>query len=600
MKRVFAYLMLVTLPLAATDPYCPAYPSSQRTRDQEAIQRERMFAVSRGPRIPAYAYPASSNFIDDYLFKKMSDNGVPIAAPATDAEFLRRVSIDLTGRIPSVDQVTAFLSDTNPNKRTAIVDQIMGSSAFVDEWTAFYANQFQVTSRFYNFIGIPGRNLFYNYLREFIAKDRPYNQVASEMISSSGDSFTLGPINFQVRNFQQGDPVQDTWDYATNTTTTIFLGVKTECTSCHNGSGHLEPINLYLSTRKRTDFWKMSAFFSRMSMRFKEIDAFGQQNRVFISDLPTGAYTGTVDPNNPGPRPLRQAGPFNAAYEFGGQLPVNGNWRQELAKMITSDRQFAKATVNYIWARLFTVGIVDPPDGWDLSRQDPKNPPPAPWTVQPSHPELLEALANEFINSNYSVRHMIRLMATSTAYGLSPWAPPGWQASDEGYYAKRTPRRMTAEEIYDSLITATMTETPMFVEGFDQPLTYAAQLPDPSEPRQDNRISTLLSNFGRGDWLLLTRNSQASVLQVLYLMNDSEMVFRSFGNQGLTTRVGLLCQQPLPASDAIVQLYLGTLGRPPNASEWPVLLGAKSADYQQWLSDIQWALINKLDFVFNY
>src|SRR5437588_97592 len=118
--------------------------------------------------------------------------------------------------------------------------------------------------------------------------------------------------------------------------------------------------------------------------------------------------------------------------------------------MVTGDRQFAKATVNYLWAALFNLGIVDPPDHWDLGRTDPANPPDT-LPLQVSHPELLEALATEFINSGYSIRHMVQLMAQSNAYQLSSQPPDGWKDLYLPYFAKHLSRRMSAEEIYDAV-----------------------------------------------------------------------------------------------------------------------------------------------------
>ena len=112
-----------------------------------------------------------------------------------------------------------------------------------------------------------------------------------------------------------------------------------------------------------------------------------------ITDLPSGGYTSWVDPNNPGPRPARFGGPYNPAFLMTGETPQSGTYREEFARMLTGNRQFARAAVNYIWAAMFTQGIVDPPGQWDLARLDPANPPPNPWTLQPTHPELIEALA---------------------------------------------------------------------------------------------------------------------------------------------------------------------------------------------------------------
>jgi len=601
-RALFSTLLLSLL--FAGDDHCPAYPESQRLSDRAQIQKERAaYAFSLGSKEQrsdnALQLSTSNNFIDDYIFKKMVADAVESAPPASDAEILRRLSLDLTGRIPSPEQVASFLNDGDPNKRIKLVDSLMASGAFVDYWTFIYGNLFEVTSRYYNYIGIPGRNLFYNYIRDFIANDRSYKDVAAEMIAATGDSYQVGPANFVVRAYQQGDPIQDTYDTLTDRITTKFLGVQTQCVSCHNGSRHLEEINTYLAVRKRTDFWHQSAFVARTRLDVLAVDAFFQQSHMLLTDRTTGGYSTFVDPNNQGPRPARSGGPYDARYMFTGETPKTGNSRAELARIVTSDRQFARAAVNYIWADFFKYGIVDPPNGWDFARIDPKNPPPAPWTLQPTHPELLEALADEFINHNYSVRHIIELIAKSNAYQLSSRYAGNWRPEYERYFAKHFPRRLYAEEVYDAVASATGTQVPMYVEGFSQPLYYATQLPDPTEPRNNFSIFNFLSTFGRGDWFQLARNPQSNVLQVLYQMNDNMINFRTFGARNVTTRVTRIMQGKVSDSDALHYLYLSTLGRYATADEIALLESRKTSNYEQWLSDIQWALLNKIEFVFS-
>ena len=572
--------------------------------DHLQIQKERAAHTiinrkSRSDLPNALQLSTSTNFIDDYIFGKMIADGVESAPPAPDADILRRLSLDLTGRIPSPELAAAFLADQDPNKRTKLVDSLMASDAFVDYWTFIYGNLFEVTSRYYNYVGIPGRTLFYNYLRDFIARDRSYKDVAAEMISAKGDSHQVAPANFIVRAFQQGDPIQDTYDALTDRITTKFLGVQTQCVSCHDGRRHLEEINTYLAARKRAEFWRESAFVARTTMNVLAVDPFFQQAHILVNDRTTGSYNTFVDPNNPGPRPARSGGPYSPRYMFTGEAPKSGDYRAELARIITSDRQFARAAVNYLWADFFKFGIVDPPNGWDLSRIDPSNPPPLPWTLQPTHPELLEALATEFINSNYSVRHIIELIAKSNAYQLSSRYPGEWRPEYERYFAKHFPRRLYAEEVYDAVATATQTQVPMYVEGFSQPIWYATQLPDPSEPRTNGTIANFLNTFGRGDWFQLPRNTQSNVLQVLYQMNDSAINFRTFGARNVTTRVTRIMQAKVSDADAINGLFLATIGRYATDDEIALLKAKKTGPYEQWLSDIQWALLNKIEFVFS-
>jgi len=604
-RLILVFLLLTTTLLAfAADHYCPAYPAAQRRVDSDRLDLERRTrafnAVRDKDQRPRPLSVASMNFIDGQIFSEMAAAGIESAPLSSDTEFLRRVTLDLTGRIPSIERVREFSASDNLYKRTELIESLMQSEEFVDYWTFLFANKFEVTSRYYNFIGVPGRNLFYNFLRDFVARDRSYAEVAGEMISTGGDTHVNGAGNFLIRGMQQGDPIQDTWDTITDRITTRFLGVKSECISCHNGARHLEEINLYLSERKREEFWRQSAFLSRMTLNQIPVDAFNQQSHFLIVDRSTGFYSAAgIDVNNAGPRPPRR-GSYTPAYIFTGEEPKSGDWRVELARMVTSDRQFARATVNYIWAHFFKYGIVDPPDAWDLARIDPQNPPPAPWGIQASHPALLEMLADEFIRSNYSIRRIVRLIAESNAYQLSSQYPGEWRVEYERYFAKHFPRRLYAEEIYDAMSIATKTLTPMFIDGFSRPLMYAVQLPDSIEPSNDFRIGSFLSNFGRGDWFQTQRTSDTNVLKVLYLMNDNNVNFRTFGTRGVSTRVAELAQSDMSDAEAVTELFLATIGRPPNEDELQMLRRRRTGDYEPWLSDVQWSLLNKLEFIFNY
>ncbi|SPE29729.1 conserved hypothetical protein [Candidatus Sulfopaludibacter sp. SbA3] len=543
-----------------------------------------------------------SNLIDQYIFGQMQSDGVTPAPASGDSEFLRRIYLDLTGRLPTVDQVLQFLNSTDAGKRPALIEQLLASDAYVDRWTQFYGDLFQVTSGYYQFISVQSRNRFNQYLREFVASDRPWSDVAPELITAAGDSYQTGPPNYIVRGLQQSEPIQDTWDTLTDNTTVAFLGLKTLCVSCHDGRGHLEQINLFLAPQQRVNFWQMSAFLARTDIIEEPADTYDRQLRSVITDRSTGGYTTWVDPNNPGPRPMRYGGPYSPVFMLTGDTP-QGQYRSELARLVTSNRQFARAAANYLWAAMwaamFTVGIVDPPGQWDIARIDPNNPPPAPWTLQPTNPALIEALATEFINSNYSIKHMIRLMANSQAYQLSSNYPGTYLPVYDQYFARHITRRLRAEEVYDAVAQSTMTIIPMELEGYTTSLYYAGQLPDVTEPRNDGTISLILNSFGRGDWFNNPRNSSSTIVQALFMMNDNSINYRTF--TGKSTRVDYVLAQNMSDADAINNLFLSALSRYPTSDELNVIQQNRGIGTRdQWLTDLQWAILNKLDFLFNH
>ena len=614
MRHVYRYCLpaltlLCTLP--AQDPGCPAYPASVRTEIESSIDLDRQAAeFSRLARKTRAARPmsttrlaASSNFIDQLVSKKMSADGVAPAPQTTDAEFLRRVFLDLTGRIPTPDQAANFLEDASPNKRVDLAESLLGTKAYADQLTLFLANRFRVT-RAHDNISTPARNVFYNFLHDLFSNDQPYDEFVRKLITAAGEVDTSAGTQFFARWMDLNGPIQDSWDDTTEKITTNFLGYKTECISCHNGRGHLEKINVHLSQRTRQDFWRMSAFLSRMSFVRYSDDPIGYRPRVIVADRSYGTYSGSVPSNNPGCRPPRLDAVVTPKMFSSGKEPASGNWRQELASIITSDRQFARAAANYIWSYLFGYGIVDPPDAWDMARVDPANPPPGDWAMQNSNPELLEKLADYLIQNGYHLKPLIRQIITSDTYQLSSRYEGKWQPAFVRYFARYQARRLTAEQMYDSLTTATHTEQPMTIIGGSGVATYANQLPDPTEPFSDSRVLDFLTQFGRGNWYTVDRTSTPTILGLLFMMNDSNNVNRSLGvsnaSVGITNRVHQVNADYSDDKEAIRRIFLATLTRYPTESELTLVMNRRSGPRSQWLSDLQWALLNKLDFAFTY
>jgi len=597
--------LLVAYSAHASDPLCPSYPAATRVEADRTVARERAFAyysASHRRAGPVASSADNVNFVDDHIFSKLATDSVEPAPLSSDAEFLRRATLDLTGRVPTPADVRAFLADESAGKRAAKIDALIASEAFTDYWTLYFARRFQVTSEYYTYIGIPGRTQFHRYLRNAIAENRPLDRLARELLTGVGDTHANGAGNWTMRAIQFNDPIQDTWDELTNRTTSQFLGVQSQCISCHDGRRHLEQINVWLTAKRREDFWRQSAFFSRLNILEVPVDAYSTQFKGVLTDRSSGGYNGVLaNPLSPGPRPARSGGTYNAQYLFSGEIPRVGAWRMELARIVTSDRQFARAQVNYLWAHFFRSGIVDPPDGWDLARLDPAKLLEGA-TLQPTHPALLEELADRFIASGYDLRVMVRLLAVSRAYQLSSRRPGPWRPEFESYFAKHKPRRLTADELYDALAISTRTEVPMYVDGLDKPVLYAHQLPDPSEPRRDGGIHQILRIFGRGDWVFQPAQPRSSALQVLYFMNEPLVNFRTFGNRAFSPS-SLLAQ--LLASDKtdeamVEEISLATLGRKPTEAESQAALKVKRFPRQDWLSDVLWAFLNKADFWFNH
>ena len=187
--RLIPTLLLSLITLQGADPYCGAYTPALKLEWLASQARERAFRSYEAQSHVALKGTNTldaNNFIDTFIGSKMAADGVVPAALSTDAEFLRRVMLDLTGRIPTPEALDSFLANDRPDKRNELIESLLGSEAYVDRWSLFYRDLFQVTSRYYQFVPPEGRNKFGDYLRDFVAKDRPYNMVAREIIAAEG------------------------------------------------------------------------------------------------------------------------------------------------------------------------------------------------------------------------------------------------------------------------------------------------------------------------------------------------------------------------------------------------------------------------------
>ena len=262
-------------PASSDCAFVPSHADPDGRRQRDAVSRTtRAFAsahpVAAGSTFRPAARIPRVNYVDDEIFGKMEADRVPAAPRSSDAEFLRRVTLDLTGRIPDADVVVAFVADPSPDKRSRMVDALLASDAFVDRWTFYYDELFQNTNASSTGSLWNTANAAYHaYFQDAVRSRKPWDVMARELITASGPNTTVGPANFIVRHFQNNGPPQDTYDNLAVATSRIFLGTSVVfCTSCHNGQGHLDAINLWGSIVKRQDLWGLAAFYSWTDMPF--------------------------------------------------------------------------------------------------------------------------------------------------------------------------------------------------------------------------------------------------------------------------------------------------------------------------------------------
>jgi hypothetical protein len=616
MKQWIALAVVApTLLLGVEKETCPFGPFDLRSPSEQQASLYHQLSVRAEAVAPSgrrraadpppggVSYPASVNYIDDEIFGKMKTDGIRPAAISSDAEFLRRVTIDLTGQIPDPATVQSFLADPSADKRTKMIDTLLASDAFVDRWTMWFGDLVQNVQVSANSREFPtGRNAYYNWIHDSIKANKPYDQMVRELVGATGDSYASGTPNYWVRQIQPNGPIQDTYDNLAATSGANFLAMPYQCLSCHNGLGHLEVVNVYLKSHARYDFWGDAAFFSRGRAARQVPDP--NNKNVFswlLTDAAVGSYALNTTSGNKTPRvalsPTQNT--VTPAFLLTGETPRPGEvWRVAYGRMLTAHPQFARAAVNYLWKEIFGLGIVEPTNNMDPARLDPNNLP-AGQTVQPNHPNLLTLLANDFTTNKYDLKAILRTMVMSNAYQLSTqYTASSWNEAWTPYYARHIPRRLTAEAMLDAITKATNVPVTYNISGGGT-TTLAMKLPDTLEVR-NNVYGRFLDEFGRGNRDDEPRTNDSSIAQALSLMNDNNVVVSRVRRTAANSTVAKALAASTDPNAITDQLYLATLSRYPTATEKQQAVAyLKSGTLAQKTEDLQWVLLNSLEFLFD-
>lgn len=552
------------------------------------------------------------NLIDQEIFGRLEAGGILAAPLSTDDEFLRRISLDLTGRIPSAAELREFAADRSPRKRDAVIERLLNSPEFVDKWTVWLGDLLQNSMRATNRSeGESGRNAFHEYIHGAIAEGKSWRTIASDLITATGNNYDgdAAGVNFIVRGFAPMGPIQDTYDMVTSRAATIFLGLGYyDCLLCHDGRGHLDAVSAWGTRTRRVEAEQMAAHFSRLS--FSGYPGNDRANFYtgsnLVLDRPVGAYAlNTKFGNRPNRIPIEVDGKeekeLTPVYRDG--TPASGDWRAAFALKVTQDPMFARNWVNRLWKAMFNLGLAEPVDDLDPDRLDPAVEPPGGWDYQASHPDLLENLAQVARTNDFDLRAMLRLMAQSTAYQLSSEYDGPWSLNKVTTFARHLPRRLEAEEVHDAVVKATGVLPAYVVGGWTDKVNWAMQLPEPTEPQRDGRAREFLDSFDRGNRDNVPRSRSGSVLMWLNLMN-SPVVNSRVNVKASPYLAGLVANA---SNEAVVEeLFLTFLSRNPSVYEKGVALktlassGTKQYTRAAAVEDLAWALVNKADFLFSY
>ena len=544
------------------------------------------------------------NFIDTIVFGRMAKDGVAHAGLSTDEEFVRRVYLDVIGLPPSADDVRAFIGDKGADKRDRLIDSLMNRDEFAEQWAWYWGDLLRMSNE-----AGPGANAFHYWFKEQLRVDRPYDQLVYDVLTPSAKVHATLPSlaiigrsnQLKSRFVESADDYRisnrlDHIDALTVDVSRVFLGINTACISCHDGELHLEDINHYLAARTRNEFFGMAAFFGKTRLIGNWNDKSRNVDRdLQVDDLAKGYDGGNDAPfltlaESQFPRPK---GTHEPAFLLTGEKPKPGaDPRAELARMITSHPQFARATVNLIWGRLMTVGFVEPYDSFDLDRLASKDP-------QPSNPELLEAMATDFSAGGFRLKRVIKTILQSSAYQLSSQFPGEWKDGYINYYPRHFVRVMTGPEVIDAI--STVTGVPMRFSLNGEPMGRVKQLATPGDigrADEGQSVDALMQSFFQSNRRTPPQTgNRPSTLQALLMMRSTVVNDRVLSSA--KGRVQALVDSPRDNDAVIEELYLSTMSRRPTTGEAEVARRALAANRAEGAENLQWALLNSPEFLVN-
>ncbi len=512
---------------------------------------------------PVENLPKANNFIDEHVFGNLKQIGVPPSPVCDDATFLRRVTLDIAGRMPTQVEASEFLASKEANKRDQAIDRLLRSPEYADyfasKWTPLLKNRRDeandITSNF----------AFHAWIRDSLLANAPYDQIVRELLAATGTVVGNPPVAWYKR---VKDPKEQLEDIAQ-----LFLGVRMQCAQCHH-----HPFEKW----SQDDYYGFAAFFTQIGR--KPTSARGEDLIFHKRGIATAknVKTGVM---------LRPA----ALGDDVGEISADEDPRLRLADWMSSKGNpfFAKALVNRYWKHFFKRGLIEPED--DIRDTNP-----------PTNPELLAALESHFIQSGFDLKDLIRTITSSNAYQLSS-APNEHNQVDFQNYSRFYPRRLPAEVLLDSIddLTGASTRFANLPTG-----TRAIALPDNSY----NKSSAFLQVFGRPESQSVCeceRVQSSSLAQSLHLINSAEIRSKLATGAGRANR---LAAAKTSVEEQIDELYLTAFARLPrdaerktaiayvnepvmNASNKP--LDARSAKKQN-LQDLIWALMNTKEFLFNH
>lgn len=505
--------------------------------------------VPHGPPLATIPDFQPNNYVDELTAAKWKKLGLTPSPLCDDATFIRRITIDLCGRLPTADEAQAFLQNSSSNKRADLIERLLESP----DYPAYFAMRWGAILRNSKLAGADQASFaFHNWIKDLIARNRPYDELVRGVVAAAGEWQDAPAINWywQMRDDQLHQVTADTAQ--------VFLGVRLQCARCHH-----HPYERW----SQEDYYGLSGFFTRLGRK-----SFGQPPPYFSSASPT---TGEINPlTGKVPEPKYPDG------EYAKFTPEEDPRHALVDWMVQPDNPFfSRVLVNRTWGHFLGRGLVNEVD--DMRASNPS-----------ANEELLDALAKDFVAHKFDVKHIIRTIVSSRVYQLA-CEPTDANKNDRQSFARFYARRLIAEVFYDAVDQACGTHTRF---GGISDNARAVDLP------HEGFESYFLDTFDRPQRVTgceCERSAGSTLAQVLLLANSDEIENKLADDGG---RIAQMIKQERPIPEAIAELYLTAYSRMPTESETSKTIEFIQAqdDKRKALEDVLWTILNSKEFMFNH
>ncbi len=501
------------------------------------------------------------NYVDQHVHAKLRKMKILPSELCTDAEFIRRVSLDLTGLPPTADRVRAFLSDSTDSreKRSKLVDELIGSPEYVEFWVNKWADLLQSSSEN---LGSKAVWQYRSWIRDAVAKNKPYDQFVREILLAEGSSYQNPAANYYRVLREPGKIAEDV--------SQTFLGVRFNCNKCHD-----HPFERWTQNQ----YYEFAAYFGHVAFKRGPVGTSvvkyegGGTQHVYNEEVLYRNRDAKVEHPRNG-KVISARVPFGRA-EGGSDEDI----RKEFVAWLTSKENplFAKAMANRVWSYFFGIGIINPVD--DIRASNP-----------PSNAALLDALTEEFVSSKLNLRQIMRTICNSRVYQLS-FVPNQWNQDDRLNFSHAQPRRLTAEQLYDAVNF--VTGAPRQFSGLPKGMR-AVQVADGKVPGDD-----FLSLFGRPKRQSACECERTSNLTLSHAMSLINGATIGEAVSAPENRIRKLVDGEADDKKIVEELYYAILNRPPSEKENALADFSAAPSRLEGAQDLAWALLNSPAFLFN-